>query len=353
MSASNRPDVDRILAIDIGGGTQDILLYDASQPVEDCVQLVLPAPTVLVAGQIRRATNEGRPVFLHGRLMGGGACVSALKRHIRAGLAAYATPEAALTVRDDLEEVRRRGVQVVEHCPDPAAVCIETGDLDLVRLRAALALYHVELPQTLAVAVQDHGYCLSGPNRVLRFRLWRSFLSAGGSLHDLLYLTAPPLLTRMQAIQAAGPGALLMDTAAAAIWGALQDPQVAAQQEAGLVALNIGNQHVLGALVRGGRIWGLFEHHTALMDRGKLQGLVQSLVEGTLADEDVLADHGHGAALHPEYRPWHPAPFVAVTGPQRALAAGLGYYPAAPYGNMMLAGAFGLVAAVRSLVSGW
>lgn len=342
-------DTDRILAIDVGGGTQDILLYDASQPVENCVQLILPAPTAIVAGRIRRATASGRPVFLTGQLMGGGACASALKRHVRAGLAAYATPQAALTVRDDPDEVRRLGVQIVERSPEPKAVVVETGDLDLAQLRAALAPYDVELPPTVAVAVQDHGHCTSGRNRVLRFRLWSEFVLAGGDLQGLIYTTPPPLFTRMQAIQESCPGATLMDTAGAAIWGAFEDPEVARHRQAGVVALNVGNQHILGALVREERIWGLFEHHTALTDRAGLQSLVQGLVEGTLTNEAVLASHGHGAALHPDYRPWRPAPFVAVTGPQRALAEGLGYYPAAPYGDMMLAGAFGLVAAVRRL----
>ncbi|HOG47731.1 MAG TPA: DUF1786 family protein, partial [Anaerolineae bacterium] len=200
---------------------------------------------------------------------------------------------------------------------------------------------------TVAVAVQDHGECLSGRNRVLRFGLWRDFLAAGGELARLLYPTPPPQLTRMLAIQRACPGAILMDTAAAAIWGALCDPQVAGQREAGLVALNIGNQHILGALVRGTRIWGLFEHHTVLVDREALQSLVQGLVQGTLSDEAVRAGNGHGAAIDPAYRPWSETPLVAVTGPRRALAAGLGYYLAAPYGNMMLAGCFGLVAATR------
>ncbi len=39
----------RILAIDIGGGTQDILLYEEGKPIENCVQMILPSPTQLVA----------------------------------------------------------------------------------------------------------------------------------------------------------------------------------------------------------------------------------------------------------------------------------------------------------------
>ncbi len=344
---------DRILAIDIGGGTQDILVYDPAQPAENSVQLVLPAPTVLVAGQIRRATAAGRAVFLTGDLMGGGACVSALKRHIAAGLSAYATPAAALTVRDNPDEVRRRGVQIVDEAADPSAVVIRTGDVDLTLLRETLARYDVPLPERVAIAVQDHGECLVGQNRALRFRLWRDFILGGGALRDLAYAEPPAHFTRMRAVQRAAPGAIIMDTAAAAIWGALCDPAAATRRDDGLIVVNVGNQHVVAALVRGDRIYGLCEHHTVLVDRPKLQHLLRALYEGTISDEAVRADNGHGAAVHPEHRPWSRVPFVAVTGPRRALASGLGYHLAAPYGNMMLSGAFGLAAAASGRDQLW
>ncbi|MDI7275976.1 MAG: DUF1786 family protein [Anaerolineae bacterium] len=336
---------DRILAIDVGGGTQDILIYDPAQPAENALQLVLPAPTVLVAGRIRRATAAGRPIFLTGNLMGGGACVSALKRHIAAGLAAYATATAALTVRDNLDEVRRRGVQIVDAPPDPSAVTIETGDVDLAALQGLVAPYDLSLPEKMAIAVQDHGECLTGRNRELRFRLWRDFVLGGGLLRDLAYATPPPHFTRMRAVQRSAPGAIVMDTAAAAIRGALCDPLVAARRDDGLIVLNVGNQHVLAALIRGERMYGLCEHHTVLVDRPKLQNLLRTLYDGSISDEAVRADNGHGATVHPEHQPWRRVPFVAVTGPRRAMVEGLGYHFAAPFGNMMLSGAFGLAIA--------
>ncbi|MFN3762893.1 MAG: pyruvate formate lyase-activating protein, partial [Anaerolineae bacterium] len=76
---------NRILAIDVGAGTQDILLWEAGQPMENNVKLVLPSWTTVLARQVRQATREGRPLFLTGNLMGGGPVVSATKRHIRAG----------------------------------------------------------------------------------------------------------------------------------------------------------------------------------------------------------------------------------------------------------------------------
>jgi uncharacterized protein (DUF1786 family) len=160
----------------------------------------------------------------------------------------------------------------------------------------------------------------------------------------------------MKAVQEDAPGALMMDTGSAAIWGALQDPTVAAQQEEGLVVVNVGNQHTVAVLLQDARIWGLFEHHTVLMSTEKLADHVDRLRSGKLFSDEVFGDNGHGAVVHPD----HPQAaltqgafeFVAVTGPRRAMAAPLRYYMAVPHGDMMLSGCFGLVAATRALLEG-
>ena len=59
----------RILAVDVGTGTQDILLWDSSQEVENALQLVMPSPTVLAAlvyvtWQTAKDTVIGRPSLL-------------------------------------------------------------------------------------------------------------------------------------------------------------------------------------------------------------------------------------------------------------------------------------------------
>ncbi len=341
-------DSKRILAIDAGAGTQDILLYESDKTMENCVQLVLPSRTTIVAGRIKQATARGEDVFLTGNLMGGGPCVSALKKHLRAGLAVYATPLAAKTIRDNPREVEALGVQIVEQAPtDALTIC--TGDVDLAALGRALALFDVELPERYAIAVQDHGETLEGSQRRFRFQQWQRFVEQGGNIIELAYLDVPPHLTRMRAVQADVPGVMLMDTGSAAIWGALCDESVAAHQDDGLIIVNIGNQHTIGVLLRGERVWGLFEHHTVLMNPAKLAAHVQSLREGTLDNDAVYRDNGHGAYVHPDYPGDGSFRFVAVTGPNRGMAVGLGYYMAVPYGDMMMTGAFGLVAAARRL----
>lgn len=338
-----------ILALDIGSGTQDLLLYDPSWPLENCVKMVLPSPTTILAGRIARATEAGRDVFLEGPRMGGGPCVSAIKRHLRAGYRVYATPEAARTVRDDLEEVRSFGVQIVDEAP-PHALRLRTGDIQLEALQETFARFDLPWPSAFAVAVQDHGEAPGISQRRLRFRTWEELLHNGGALSALVYREIPAHLTRMQAVRQVLPGALLMDTGAAAVWGVLCDEWAAERREQGLVVVNVGNQHTLGVLVQGQRIWGLFEHHTALIDTRRLGSLVEQLQAGTISGEEILAESGHGACVDPRY-PRETGVFrsVVVTGPRRELARALGYHRAAPYGDMMLVGAFGLVSAARYL----
>ncbi len=350
---TSAPRPDRLLAIDVGAGTQDILLYEDGKPLENCVKMVLPSQTVLVADRIKRARQAGRDVFLTGNLMGGGPCVGSMKRHLRAGLKVYATPLAAKSVRDNPLEVEEMGIQIVEQAP-AEAVAIQTRDVDLEALRRALAIFDVELPDRYAIAVQDHGESLTGSQRRFRFQQWARFVRAGGPLTALAYTKVPAHLTRMQAVQHDVPGAILMDTGSAAIWGALCDEKVAAHRKEGLIVVNVGNQHTIGVLVQGERVWGLFEHHTVLMNTEKLSRCVEALRQGTLSNEEIFADHGHGAIVHSDYPHQLESAkrrfrFVAVTGPNRRLAEGLHYYMAVPHGDMMLSGSFGLVAAARRL----
>jgi uncharacterized protein (DUF1786 family) len=338
----------RVLAIDVGAGTQDILLYESGKPIENCVKMILPSQTSLVAGRIRQATAEGHDVFLTGNLMGGGPCVSAMKRHIRAGFSVYATPLAAKTIRDNPCEVEEMGVRIVEEAP-AGAVAIETRDVNLDSLCRALDLFDIELPECYAIAVQDHGETLEGSQRRFRFQHWERVVEAGGHISSLAYREIPDYFTRMKAVRTDVPGALLMDTGSAAIWGVLCDPVAAAHQEEGLVIVNVGNQHTVGVLVRGERVWGLFEHHTVLLTTEKLAAYVGALQQGTLSGDEVYDEHGHGAIIHADYPPDSSFEFVAVTGPNRRMAEGLGYYMAVPYGDMMLSGASGLVAAARRL----
>ena len=338
----------RILAIDVGGGTQDIFLYEDGIPIENCVKMILPSQTRIIANRIARKTKEMKAIFLKGNLMGGGPCVQAIKRHISTGLDVYATELAAKTIRDNLAQVKGMGVKIVNE-PPKGVDALVLRDVDFDALKLTLSSFDTEMPEAFAIAVQDHGECIEGSNRKFRFKHWQHFLENDGNILNLAYQTPPDYLTRMIAVKRDFPNAILMDTSVAAILGALCDPIIEKESSKGMVIVNIGNQHTFGALVKENRMWGLFEHHTALMNPNKLKGYIARLKKATLTNEEVFKDNGHGCFIHPDLSLKDSFELVSITGPRREIAQDLGYYFAAPYGDMMLTGCFGLMRAARAV----
>jgi uncharacterized protein (DUF1786 family) len=333
-----------LLALDVGGGTQDLFIWQPGQSVENAVKLVLPAPTQVMARRIRRLTAQGRPLFLTGRVMGGGAVTQALRRHLSRGLPVYADPRAAFTFSDRLQKVEQWGVILTTE-PPPEAARLALGDFDPEGLRTLLNAYEVPFPSHFAVAVQDHGFSPDLSNRSFRFKYWEDFLARGGSFQDLAFTRPPEFFTRMQAMAETLPGVLLMDTCTAGVRGALLDPQAREHLEEGVTVINLGNAHTFAALVQGTRLWGIYEHHTGLLTPDKFFSQVARFQTGELTNAEVFADQGHGCAYGPGYPPGRPFCFTVITGPRRRLAHGFPGLFAAPFGDMMLTGCFGLAAA--------
>jgi uncharacterized protein (DUF1786 family) len=335
-----------ILAIDVGGGTQDILIWEKGKSMENSVQMVLPSPTQIVAKRIRMATSEGKGIFLSGNLMGGGTCVWALKEHLKAGLSVHSTPIAAKTIHDNLDKVSKMGVKICERPPDEMDfVKIELRDIDIESLKTSLSRFEIELPSHYSIAVQDHGECLEGSNRKFRFLHWRRFILEDGMLLRSGSFQPPDYMTRMRAVQLDCPNAFVMDTAMSAILGALCDPLVEERSKGGVLIINMGNQHCLAVMVKEGKVWGIFEHHTGVLHPKSLISFMDRFIKGDLSDEEVFEDGGHGCFIHPDRPKDSRWDFIVITGPMRHLGQPLGGYLASPWGNMMLIGCFGLVRA--------
>lgn len=339
---------NNLIAIDVGGGTQDVLIYIKGQSIENCPKMVMPAPTRIVAGKIAKATADRKPVFLFGEIMGGGSCTRAAREHIEAGLPLYATPQAALTFHDDLKRVREMGV-ILGDTPPADAVRIRLGDIDKESIESALHGFGLETPGHWAVAVQDHGHSPDTSNREARFGWYREFIDSGGQLEGLVFTAVPKFFTRMLAIKNVLPDALVMDTGPAAILGALLDDGVRKHRGEGLAIVNMGNRHVMCALVRGEKMVGLLEHHTGMLDTTTLRDLLARFRTGALSNEEVLRDGGHGCHMHKPSLRSARFDFVAVTGPNRGMLKGGDIHTAVPHGDIMLTGCFGLLEAARKL----
>ncbi len=349
----------RILAIDMGTGTQDILLFDSTQPVENSSKMVMPSATKIAEGRIRRATADAEPLLLTGVIQGGGPCHWALEDHLRAGGVAYATPEAAQTFDDDLAEVTRMGIRILSRdeakaLPDDIHR-IELKDLDLPAIRAALAAFDVSPDfDGLALACLDHGAAPPGQSdRLFRFEHLKRIVAARNDLAAFAFLPEelPSYLTRARAMmdtaraQAPDTPAVFLDTGPAAAIGALQDPHVAAADTQ--LVLNLGNMHALAFHLRGSQIISLYEHHTGELSREQIEDFTERLIAGTLPHEDVFNTKGHGVFYADAPAPHGDHPLIAVTGPQRGKVRNsrLNPYFATPHGDMMISGCFGLLRA--------
>ncbi len=361
----------RILAVDVGTGTQDILLFESGKTIENCFKLVMPSPTVIVAERIKRATERCQPILLTGVTMGGGPSHWAARDHALAGYAVAVTPQAGRTFDDDLTMVEQMGFEIINEAEaelrkeNSGLVHIELQDFDARAIITALRAFDVDpLIDALAIAAFDHGAAPPGvSDRRFRFNFIAQTVQNNPVPSAFAYPAqdTPADLTRLRSIAGSaarylelsdsdqGSPLLLMDTGSAAALGALEDPLVRIQRNS--LLCNIGNFHTLAFHLMHDRVVGIFEHHTGEIDRSKLEQMLVRLADGTLTNEEVFDTSGHGALiLHDAERRANDEdfPFLAVTGPRREMLRGSSLHPyeATPHGDMMLAGCFGLLRAL-------
>ena len=363
----------KILTVDIGTGTQDIFLYDSNLDIENGFKLVLPSPTMMIHRRLKQALPTRTPILLTGHQMGGGPSAWAIEECARAGVPVYMTPSAATTINDELEKVEALGIKIISD--DEGRKMKEEGgkwkveelelkDFDFPLISRTFADYGVSLRDigAIAVAVFDHGNAPAGvSDRQFRFDYLDERIRAKNSLSAFAYLSTdiPKTMTRLQSI-VDSTGELpcplvVMDTAPAAVLGVNFDPQVATRKQK--IVCNVGNFHTLAFRLGEMGIEGVFEHHTGEIDLPKLEGLIRQLADGSLRHQDVFDDMGHGALMYTdEVFEFGKDDFdVVVTGPRRSMfnrqstienRKSLRPYFAVPFGDMMIAGCFGLLAAV-------
>ena len=362
----------RVLTVDVGTGTQDILLFESGKTIENCFKMVMPSPTVIVANRIKRATEHGQPILLTGVTMGGGPSHWAARDHALAGYAVAVTAEAGKTFDDDLSMVRKMGFEIVDdeeaarRAAQPEIVHIVLQDFNAQAIIQALQAFDVDVRvDALAIAAFDHGAAPPDvSDRRFRFDFIADTVHRDPVLSAFAYMQqdVPDSLTRLQAVatsarryleishSAMDVPLLLMDTGSAAALGALEDPVVRAQSRS--ILCNIGNFHALAFQLLDGKIAGIFEHHTGELTREMLETFLVKLADGTLTNEEIFSTSGHGALLLEQREASNTFPFFAVTGPRRELLRGSSLHPyeAVPHGDMMLAGNYGLLRALANQV---
>jgi uncharacterized protein (DUF1786 family) len=371
----------KILTVDIGTGTQDIFLYDSNLDIENGFKLVLPSPTMMVHRRLKQALHLRTPILLTGHQMGGGPSAWAIEEYARAGIPVYMTPSAATTLNDELDKVEALGIKIIgEDEVEGLQVAglkverLELKDFDFELISKTFNDYGISLKDlgAIAVAVFDHGNAPAGvSDRQFRFDYLDERIREKNSLSSFIFPSTeiPKIMTRLQAVADSAVNLdcplLVMDTAPAAVLGANLDPVVAKHKRK--IIVNVGNFHTL-AFRLGDGIEGVFEHHTGEIDLPKLEKYIRALADGSLKHQDIFDDMGHGALVYGD----NPFEFgkdefdIVVTGPRRSLfltkdegrktevklpsSSVLRPYFATPFGDMMIAGCFGLLAATAEVM---
>ena len=342
----------RLLALDVGTGTTDILVFEPERRPENSVKLVVPSRTQVVAGQIREATRRGLPVVFAGPTMGGGPSTKAMLAHLAAGLAFSATQSAALTFADSLAEVSERGVRLVADDEMPAAPARRRRPGAQRRRRPARPAAGAGRPGR---ADPVHGRLRRGPGPRLQPAAapTASFASRSGSApwppaRRSTSCSTPPTRCRPSS-PACGrrpPSSRLCRESRPPTPARPLCWEPSATTLADAVLVNVGNCHTICAVALDRRLAGIYEDHTNRLDGPTLEAYVRRFLAGELASDEVRQAGGHGAALGGPVPAGLP---VLVTGPHRELLTGSSLpvsFPA-PFGDMMMTGPAGLIAAHR------
>jgi uncharacterized protein (DUF1786 family) len=350
----------KILSADIGTGTQDIFLLDTRLNIENGFKLILPSPTMILRKSIQEASRQGKNILLQGVTMGGGPCSWAIEDHLRLGLKVFATPAAAQTINDDLIKVSELGVKIISQ--DEADKLVEKvkkislGDFNFTSIKRAFQEFGVSLDDLdlLAVAVFDHGNAPRGySDRKFRFEYLDRQVKSSNRLSSFAFPAdrIPSSMTRLlsvrESLRDVSTPLMVMDTAPAAVLGASLDP-VAAQVNSKMI-VNIGNFHTLAFRLGPSGIEGIFEHHTGMLTKESLEIILRKFSSGILTNEEIFEGQGHGALMYSN-QPLDMASSgdrLIITGPRRSMLkdSNLNPYFAVPFGDMMIAGCFGLLAA--------
>ena len=347
----------KILAIDVGTGTEDIMLYDSEKEIENSMKLVIPSPHLTIGQMITECDND---IYFDGVIMGGGKIKERCLEHMEKGYKVVFEDLAARTIRDNIEQVKSYGFEVADEnsYEDPKYsnyTKISLKDVDVNHLIDIFSSFDLDLEvDELIVAVQDHGYSEDMGDRDFRFEKIKEKLPEPKE-PEVFAMEAeevPEYFTRMQSVIKSlakdNPEfkPVIMDTKFASLAGVCYDKEVI--NLIIFVVMDIGNGQTTVASIEDGKIQGVFEHHTRDLTPQRLEELVLALADGTIRHEDVHDEGGHGAfALNPISK----IEKVVVAGPKRALIedTNLDYYHAAPGGDVMMTGTVGLVKSMEFL----
>ncbi|MBP2143461.1 uncharacterized protein (DUF1786 family) [Methanococcus voltae] len=324
-----------IFCIDIGNGTQDLIYYNNEKNIENAVKLILPSPTQILGSTISKMKENLR---IDGEIMGGGAVSYYILKKIKQGYTVEISEDCAQTIRDDLDQVRAKGIIIKDKIENPNVIL---KDLDFYMYKNIFNTINTDFePDHVCVACQDHGFVKGQSDRVTRFKYFKEKLSETRNPYDFYFEKKTGYFTRfnviLNSLKNENYKGFVMDSKIASVCGIMNYANEQKIDE--YIGLDIGNGHTLGVSIKNNLIYGLYEHHTNLLTKEKLLDYNEKLKSCTLTNEEVFDDMGHGAC------PLAPINLAKtyIAGPNRRIFKDYGEY-AYSGGDVMITGCVGLL----------
>ncbi len=347
--------MSRVLTIDVGAGTMDVLYADTESGMH--YKAVVRSPVAAVAEQIRSAKKK---LLLVGTEMGGGAVSQAVRQRAAKENVVTST-SAAMTLSHDPDRVRRLGLDVLsderaeELAEDGGFSVVRLGDIEAARIKMIVKSFGVPFAfDAIGVCAQDHGMAPPGVSHLdYRHNHHKAILEAKPHLCSFLRRAedVPEDMSRLRVIVGAAQKlteaqVYVMDSGMAGMLGASMDPRVRASRRS--IVLDVATSHTVAAALEGGELCAFFEYHTKDITTDHMDRLIEELAEGRLEHRQILAEGGHGAYTRRALG-FDSVEVILVTGPKRRLLADsrLEMTLGSPLGDNMMTGTVGLLEAIR------
>ena len=361
-----------ILAIDVGKGTEDVMLIHEEQlsaeNYENAIQLVYPSTAQLLKRKLE-VIDPQDVLFFSGPTMAGEPWNKIIYTRLKQfPNTVFMTKSAALSLRYNLNFLKSKGVMILEEREFLHGLKshnnsnhITTGDINWELLFSVFSDLSIDKSSIskILLCCQDHGRPDDVTQSVRDFRIKHTYkeLSKRGKLEDLLkpLPQIPDYFPRHRAIcldalehfnHLTQNDVLLMDSSPAVTLGAINKSSI---EREFAVVVNVGNGHTLAVFLSNGEVIAVYETHTGKVNANEFLSELKQVASGKLTHEESLRRGGHGIFTRTpmefeeeEFERF--LPLVAI-GPNREKIKNLPVMFAHPGGNMMMSGPIGLIKA--------
>ncbi len=368
-----------ILTIDIGKGTEDVMLFQEDTRFENSLQLVYPSMAQLLAQKMM--SDNSNLILIDGDTIAGEPWHKEIYR-IAKTRKVIMTEQAARSLKYNLNRVRSKNIKIISDddfhemlnkytinnldyynkLSDDVSY-YKLSDIYWKRLLINLELSNISIMniENVIICCQDHGEPENIDRSVRDFRIEEIYgkLQNNGLLEDLLVKgnKISKYLPRHRAVIGSAEyifqhlstdNFFVMDSSPAVILGAIYALQSMNIERK--IILNLGNGHTLVVYVEHDKVMMIYEVHTSGVDADKIITQIRDLLSGRLTHEKVLNSGGHGVFINAHFEYLNELELdellshkLFVLGPNRKILDRVDNIEFVhPAGSMMMAGPVGL-----------